>query len=929
MKRELLVWFRNPVIWLVASLATAMPNVVWAEDEEQEIEEVVVTGSRIVRSNTDSTSPITIIGRTEIEELAQTSIGDFLQDLPENVGGLNAQNNNGGNGSTQISLRGLGSGRTLVLLNGRRHVPYSTGGTVDMNAIAPNTIERIEVLNDGASTVYGADAVAGVVNIITRRDFEGAEVSVYSGQSDEGDGEIMDINATFGASNDRGNVTVSVGRYEMKEVMAGDRDWAFQDIGFDYETGEEFGFGSSATPEGTIIDRCALGADDGIADAACDGNAAWDAVRGNGPFLWGPGNLNPSTTWSEFGFSGNSDVGEGSYYNYQPENYLYTPQERTNVFVQANYQLTDALTGFAEMSYINRQSDQLLAPTPLFIISEGLTVAADQVHNPFGRDFIDVRRRMVEAGNRNFIQDIDTFRFVGGVEFSFADWDADVAFNYGRTDGTDTNEGRFIRSRVLEALSSDCEAPCVPLNLFGGPGSITQDQVDWIAYTGTAKTTYTQKSYALNISNANLFDLPAGSVGLAFGLESREETGKFVEDPLTEAGDTTGNKGESTRGGYEVDEMYLELLIPLIESETVGTAGLEYSVRYSDYSNFGDTDNQKVGFRWDFNDYVAVRATVSEAFKAPAVSDLFAGQADSFPTATDPCSNLEVGDYGENPTVTANCDADGLVGGTPDDRFQLRARVGGNPDLGPETADSNQIGIILNPIDNLSITVDAWEYEIENTIGSIGVGTILGGCYGSTTRNYCDKIERDANGLIQNIFAATANIGEVETSGYDIQANYDMDFDNWGSLALSLDYTIIDTYEIRSPGSDGVSTNVTDCVGVYDCGTLIENRWILDARWKRGDLTARARLNFYDNFSECEDDFCNGGAEFLEREIDDRAYLSLGFGYNLGQGTRLGLNISNVTDEDPPRIYNGFYSGADVAYDFMGRYYTLSLNHKF
>lgn len=904
------------VLLIAGAVGASASSVVWAEEEEAEIEEVVVTGSRIERSNVDSTSPITIIGRTEIEELAQTSIGDFLQDLPENVGGLNAQNNNGGNGSTQISLRGLGSGRTLVLLNGRRHVPYSTGGTVDMNAIAPNSIERIEVLNDGASTVYGADAVAGVINIITRTDYEGAEFTIYEGAAEHGGGSQTDINAIFGVSNDRGNVTVSVGHYEMEEVMAGERGWAFQDIGYDYETGEEFGYGSSATPEGTIIDR--LGA---------EGNAAWDAVKDNGPYLWGPGGLNSSSTWSPFSFGGNSDVGEGSYYNYQPENYLYTPQERTNIFVTTNYQLMDNVTGFAEMSYINRKSDQLLAPTPLFIISEGLTIDAGQAYNPFGRDFIDVRRRMVEAGNRNFIQDIDTFRFVGGIEVSFADWDADVSFNYGKTDGTDTNEGRFIRSRVLEALSSDCAAPCVPLNLFGGPGSISQDQIDWISYTGTAKTSYTQKTIAANMSNANLFDLPAGSVGLAFGFESREETGAFVEDPLTEAGDTTGNKGESTRGGYDVDEMYLELLIPLIDSASLGVANLDYSVRYSDYSNFGDTTNQKVGFRWDFNNYIAVRTTVSEAFKAPAVSDLFAGQADSFPTATDPCSNLEVGAYNTDATVKANCDADGLVGGTNDDRFQLRARVGGNPELGPETADSIQFGIILNPVEDLSITIDAWEYEIQNTIGSIGTGTILGGCYYASNRNYCDKIERDSNGLIQNIFAATANIGEVETAGYDIQANYDMDFDNWGSLSLGLDWTIIDTYEIRSPGSDGVSTNVTDCVGVYDCGTLIENRWILDARWKKDDLTVRARLNYYDNFDECEDDFCNGGT--ARREIDNRAYISLGIGYDLGQGTRLGVNVSNLTDEDPPRIYNGFYSGADVSYDFMGRYYMVSLNHSF
>lgn len=916
MKKIISEW---KLVALIAVLVSGFPTAVWAEEDEDanEVEEIVVTGSRIARSSADSDSNISIITRQEIEDLGVTSIGDFLQDIPQNVGGLNAQNNNGGNGSTQLSLRNLGSGRTLVLINGRRHVPYATGGTVDLNAIAPATIERIDVLLDGASSVYGADAVAGVVNFITRNDFEGAELSVFTGASSEGDGEITDWSFTMGTTSDRGNIMMTLGRYEMKEVMAGDRGWARQDIFYDWETKEEFGLGSSATPEGTIIDR--LGQ---------EGNAAWQAVAGNGPFLWGPGGNNSSTTWSSFSFGGNSDVGEGSYYNYQPENYLYTPQERTNFFVTGNYELLDGVNSFMELSYINRKSDQLLAPTPLFIISEGITVEADQFHNPFGRDFIDVRRRMVEAGNRNFIQDLDTYRIVGGIEFSLEDWDVEMAYNFGRTDGTDTNEGRFIRSRVVQALSSDCDAPCVPLNLFGGPGSISQDQIDWISYTGTAKTTYQQKSFQLNVSNASLFELPAGDVGLAFGIEKRDEEGGFVEDPLTEAGDTTGNKGESTRGDYSVEEAYLEVAIPVFDNATIGNMNLSLSSRYSDYSNFGDSTNSKVGFRWDLNNWIAFRGTWSEAFKAPSVSSLFAGQADSFPAVNDPCSNVTDagGLYGVDPTVTANCDADGLVGGVADDRAQLRARVGGNPELGPETAETVQFGVILNPIQDLSVTIDSWEYEIENTIGSIGAGSILGNCYFATDRKYCDKIQRDNNGLVSNIFAATTNIGEVGTAGLDIQASYYLAAGNLGSFNFDLDYTIVDEYEIRTPTATG-GLNVTNCVGVYDCGTLIENRWILTASWNKDQWDARVRVNFYDEFTECDGDFCGG--DEVRRTIDSVAYVTLGVGYDLGQGTRFNLNVYNLTDENPPRIYNGFYSAADVAYDFLGQYYSIGISHKF
>jgi hypothetical protein len=269
----------------------------------------------------------------------------------------------------------------------------------------------------------------------------------------------------------------------MSEAMAGDRTWATQDLGYDYETNEKYGFGSSATPEGTIIDR-----------SGADGNEAWDAIKDAGPYLWGPGGNNSSSTWSSFSFGGNSDIGEGSYYNYQPENYIYTPQSRTNVFVTADYELTDNIETFVEGSYINRQSDQRLAATPLFIISEGITVEAGSPANPYGRDFVDVRRRMVEAKNRFFLQDINTYRFVGGAIMDINEWEIEGYMNYGRTDGTDTNQGRFIRSRVEQALSADCTGSCVPLNLFGGPGTISQDMLDYISYTGTAATTYEQKN---------------------------------------------------------------------------------------------------------------------------------------------------------------------------------------------------------------------------------------------------------------------------------------------------------------------------------------------------------------------------------------------------------------------------------------------------
>jgi len=881
-------------------------------EEEEEIEEVVVTGSRLGVTEQSSTSPIKIIDREDLDDLAVTSIGDFIQDLPQNAGGLNAQNNNGGNGSTTVSLRGLGGGRTLILLNGRRHVPYATGGIVDMNAIAPNTIERVDILLDGASAIYGSDAVGGVINIITKKDFDGLTVQGYSGRSSEGDGNITDLNVTFGASSDRGNVTVTLGSYKIDDAMAGDRTWSYQDLGFNWSAGTQYGLGSTAPPEGMIIDR-----------EGTDGNEAWAAVQALGtPYLWGPGGNNSSSTWSEFSFGGNSDAGEGSYYNYQPINYLYTPSERTNIFATANYELTDTIETFVEMSYIFRETEALLAFTPLFIISEGITVAADQQYNPFGRSFIDVRRRMVEAGPRVFNRDLNTYRFVGGAIWDINEWEVEGFINYGLTDGTYVNSGRFVRSKVERALgpAEDCTGSCVPLNLFGGPGTITQDMLDYISYVGTAQNMYSQNTYHISAKNQELFEVPAGFVGLLLGYESREEEGKYIPDPYTAAGDTTGNKGGPTSGSYTVDELFLEINAPIIEGLILNVAG-----RTSDYSNFGTTTNLKYGLRYDIIEGVlAVRGTMSEAFNAPSISSMFAGQSDSFPSAYDPCSTVN-GDYATNPIVQANCDADG-IGATSDPSSQLRTRVGGNPDLLPETADTVTFGIVYQPLDELAINVDYFSYEIVDTVGSLGATGVLGACYYSENRSRCDKIER-VNGLITNIFATTTNIGLVKNEGIDVQVDYGFDT-SFGRFDISADYTKLSKYEIGSPSSDGTSTVTTDCVDVYDCGVIIDGRLIVDLDWSYDQMSSRIRLNRYPSFEECQGDNCNNESS-VRRDIEEVTYVSASFGYNFEQGTTATVVVSNLLDEHPPKIYNAFYSARDVAYDFIGRYIGLTVRHDF
>ena len=436
-------------------------------------------------------------------------------------------------------------------------MPGGTGAnsSVDLNSIPASVIERIEVLKDGASAVYGSDAVGGVVNVITRSDLEGVEFEYYQGVSGAGDGDVIDASITAGLRSGRGSILFSAGYHNRKPVWTGDRSFSDADKSYDWgaNDGSFTTSGSTGTPEGTIIDRLEE-----------EGNAAWQnivtAAGEDDGFYFNA----PSGGWRPFNSAGNSLDGTGDLYNYQPENYLYTPQTRYSAFLSGNYLFTDNLSGFFEVSYTNRQSDQKLAPTPLFTISEGIAVSGENRYNDFGRDFIDVRRRFVEASNRNALQDLDTYRIVLGLDHEFMGFAGDLAFSYGRTSGTNVNEGRFILSNVTRALGpdSECTAPCVPLDLLHGPGTITDDMLKYIQYTGIASGFTQQRILQYNLTG-DIADLPAGPLAVAVGASSRWEAGSSIPDPITATGNTTGNKEEATKGEYSVRAVYAETSIPV------------------------------------------------------------------------------------------------------------------------------------------------------------------------------------------------------------------------------------------------------------------------------------------------------------------------------------------------------------------------------
>ena len=899
---------------------------------EYTFDELTVTGSRIRGEAEGSTAPVVILAREEIKARGLASVGDVLQSLTVQSNASNTQANYSGDGATRISLRGLGAQRTLVLVNGRRFVPGGLGAdaAVDLNSLPSTVIERIEVLKDGASAVYGSDAVGGVVNVITRSDLDGVEFESYQGVSGAGDGVAVDLAFTAGIRRDRGNILFSAGYHDQRPVWTYERGFSESDKNYNWakNDGSFTTSGSSATPEGHIVDR-----------SGAAGNAAWQAVNAAAGDGAGDYHLDPAAGWRPFSYAGNSLDGTGDLYNYQPENYIFTPQKRYTTFLGGTHRLSDRLRPFFEVVYTNRQSEQKLAPTPLFTIEEGTAVSAGNRYNEFGRDFVDVRRRFVEAGNRIFNQDLSTFRMVLGLRSRLARFDSDVFFAYGRTSGTTVNRGRFIRSNLMRALGpdEDCTGGCVPLDILHGAGTITPEMLAYIQYTGVARGFTRQKILQWNLTG-DLADLTHGPLSVAAGVSSRWESGAYTPDPITASGNTTGFRTEATEGSFAVQALYGETRLPLYHGKGIGIH-LTAAGRAFHYDTFGSGLTYETGAGIELPRGLTLRATYSNAFRAPNIAEMFLGANDVFPLVSDPCSIVD--EAGNPRELTGqqqrNCAAAGIPPGFRDSRAQLRAREGGSTDLDPEKAGMITAGLLFRPgfAPDFQFHLNYFQNRIEDEIGSLPAGVILSNCYSQDSPSNCGQIVRDAGTkLISHIVQTNTNVGETETAGIDLEAAYNGNT-SWGILSARLDSNLLFRYDQFLPAAGG--TEVIKARGYYDVGVF--SRWrhsaSLDLKWRRA--SAGLTWEYIGGFVECEDNDCKGlyRSDVVEtpayRDVDANSVLGLRGTYRLfsrAGGTVLTLGMNNVFNQPPAVIYNGLLGTSDFStYDFMGRYLYLRVSH--
>ena len=955
--------FTSIQLSLAASLALSAGQVVAQDQDEDtaELDRIEVTGSRIKRADIESASPVFVIQREEIERTGLTSIGDLLQDLPIAGAALNTQFNNGGNGETRLDLRNLGSNRLLVLLNGRRFVT-GLGGFVDLNNIPVAVIKRVEILKDGASAIYGSDAISGVVNIITRDDFEGMQANAYFGQyGSENDGEIQSYDFSIGTTSDRGSVFFSASYVKNEDVRAGNRA-----ISEEPQFGTGNAFGSFGTPQGAVF-ASVLGAPTLTTDPGAD-------VASLGAAAFRP---------ADYSFGAPGDGADR--FNFAPDNYLLTPQERTNIFTQGTYDVTDDIRLSAEASYNNRSSNQLLAPTPLFLglvgsnLAANVGVGANNPFNPFGVELAAsswlLGRRLIEAGPRIFNQEVDSYRFSVGLEGSFEafdryfDWDTN--YTYGDIRLASTDVGQINVQRVQQALSDSCvsDPNCVPLNVFGGipgnpnpsagdVGSITPEMIDYITFVAQETGGNQLRNYTANLTG-ELFEMPAGPLGFAAGYEYRQAEGFDQPDPLVASGITSGNARQPTSGSVTVDEIYLELAVPILSGVT-GAERLDLSVaaRWSDYDTFGSTTNGKLGIEWQPIDDLLLRATFSQGFRAPNVSELFAGQGDSFPNLSDPCSDflgLQDPDQAQSSDVVNNCISQGVPadGSYVQANSQIRITQGSNPNLQPETSDSFTFGFVYSPswLDGFDLTVDYYEIELQDAISTVGAQTILNAC--SQSLELCGLIDRGSIGQVTDILDAGVNVASLDVSGVDFLASYSFPETDWGFFRVVWDSAYVAEYTQVTPNfgaPEGSAPIVQNFVG-QNLGDTALPRWRsnIDVNWSYGDWEATWGLQYLAGTNEtcglpAAFGFCNIGSDSdgdgiidtpttnvdldqdgdleLGRRLGSTVYHDAQVSYHLSEyDTRLTLGVQNIFDKGPPLSTTAFANSFNVAqYRTPGRF---------
>lgn len=935
-------------LFLLAGPAAAQDHGA-AAGEQDEPPEAVITGS-LLPSSGPPIVPVTIIDREAIAASGQVSLGALLNARTDAATAAGRATNLGGDGTVRLSLRGLGAQRTLVLVNGRRWVPGGSGAdaSVDLDTLPASAVERVEVLEAGGAAAHGADAIGGVVNVVTRRGRGGGAVEATAGASSRGDAATYRVDATWAAGGERGSALLSASFAREGPIWAGDRGWSAPALRADYRTAPPTvtTVTSSNVPNGLLrVDLADCGA-----SVLCQELAA--------AFGAGVRDL----TWT-----GNTAVNHGyavyapatDAYDFAAHNYLSTPSERYALFSSGDHRLGDAARAYFEAAFTNRRTGQRYAPVPLGVdlyVPGGISAASQ--YNPFGQDLLVARSRLVNLSNRTFSQDVDTTRLVAGLDGTAHGWSWDAAYVFGRTAGTDTASG-LVRIDLLAAALGPSQGGvcyagydpatgaysspipgCTPLDLAHGPAPASQ--LAGIALTSPTSGRTQQETLTASV-RGGLFRLASErEIALAAGAEHRRDSGHLDADPIGAAGLASEIRWRSLRGRLSVTELFGELALPILAGVPwVEDLEASAAVRWSGSDTWGAARSALLGLRYRPLRDLTFRGAWSTAFRPPSIGELFEGNSEAYPSLGDPCA------FPASAAVATQC---GAAAGNRDLSTKKLAVVGGNPDLRPETATILTAGLLLEPrwLPGLAISLDAFETRVRGVVdrsGPAGTGAVLAGCYPGAdgtgaprprSQADCARIQRDpTTQWIVAIDARNQNDGERHRSGLDLSLRWALAAARLGRLDLTVatSYVLADDW-LRPDGS------LVRGAGTYDLAQAdprLKAAWLLRWGGLQG-LSASVGGRYLGGFRECGDasgasgpSLCADTPTFFH-EVSPSWTWSAGVGY--AHASRLGvtslmLAARNLFDQRPPRIFNAPANAADPAYDAVGRFISARLGHDF
>lgn len=941
--------------------------------EEEVVEEaIIVTGSRISNPNVQLSSPVGVISAEEFSIQQVLSVEDVLRDIPGSAPGIGAQVGNGGNGAATINLRGLGDNRNLVLIDGNRVVPATLAAVVDTNIIPISLLQRVDVFTGGASTAYGADAVVGVVNFVTRDNFEGIEVNGTYGITEEGDASQYRLDLTVGGNfaDGRGNAVLSVGFTDVEALFQGQRDFS------------RVALGPNGLPQGSTTSI---------------------PITFRSPIV---GQLDIPT--------GVVGVNPANTFNFAPDNAFRTPLRRFSLYGKARYEITDDIEAFSSALFSKSTVGFPAASSGLFanpinlplsnpflpaatrnqlcaadsnaslagvqpFFTQAQCDAAAVATSPTSADYREVpivaERRITELGPRFTEWTTTTFQFNGGLRGALTDnFDWEVRGSYGESERvTESVSGSTaaLQQAVRATNPNTCTVTtggCVPLNLFGPEGSITQAQADFLRLTtfNFVKTAFTGLEAGVSGDLGFASPFATTPIGFAAGVEYRKYEGESFGDAISRQPGAVLGAGAAAlpiAGEYDSREIYAELIVPIVEDKPfIHSLTFEGGIRYADYSTSGGNTTWKAGGSWEPVDGVKLRGVYSRAVRAPNIGELFQPQVVALSNLTfDPCQGQTTNSAGANfnanlagsAALRSLCVSTGVPSGAigsgsipAPSAGQIQTTQGGNPLLDPETATTITAGVVLQPAfaPGLVVSADWYSIKVTDAITNPTVLDVINGCY-STSLNptlsfstpACGLIGRNPAGRLDGaavetpgVFLALSNQGRLETSGIDVSVAYTRDL-GFATFVYNLaaNYTFENLFQ-ATPASVN-----RECIGFFSASCNPISEFTLNQRTTLRFDNVDVSLNWR-HLSEVIREPLASPILPAFSVIPSYDLFDLGFAVNASDNLRLNLAVSNLFDKEPPIVGSqvgttAFNAGNTYpsTYDVFGRRYNIGVNLRF